>query len=307
VGVEATQVTANFVSLDGKSRASIARTVAPGRSQFIDPRIEPVLTAGVVYSASLSAPEPIAVVSNHHHDLPGVLPAMGDSYNAVPGFPGNVTAYAPYVAKHTNGTDPLSQLYVQNVGNATVAPVLTFTRFSGTITQNEPLPITGPLLSPGSGYKVDPPLPDGDFSLTITGGSFAAAVTTLTQMTAMIYTSTSTPSSKLFLPNVTRTLGPPGDPGWTTPIYIQSATAQNATLRWYRFADGVLVNTQTVALTAGMTTVVDPKAVKELTDNTQYAVVVESTTGTFVAIVTEINPIAIVGDDAMVYKGFPAP
>ena len=80
-------------------------------------------------------------------------------------------------------------------GVAAVNPPLPFPRFSGTITQNEPLPITGPLLAPGTGYKFDPPLPDGDFSLTITGGSFAAAVTTLTQMTAMIYTSTSTPST----------------------------------------------------------------------------------------------------------------
>ena len=304
VGTETTVATATFVSLDGNSRASITRTVEPGRSRFIDPRVESSLMTGTIYSASVSAPDPIAVVSNHHHDLFGVTPAMGDSYNAV-AKGGGTTAYLPYVPAHTNGNDPFSRVFVQNAGNAFATPTFTFTRFGGVASPNETAPFNGPNLAPGAGYLLTPAVPDGDWSLTITGGAFAAAVTILTQANAMFYTSNSAPTNKLFLPNVTRTLAfAPGDPGWNTPIYINSATATSATLKWYRFADGSLVTTQSVALTPGMTMRIDPKSVSGLTDNSQYAVLLEST-GTLVAIVTEINPFG--GDDAMVYKGFPPP
>ncbi len=130
-------------------------------------------------------------------------------------------------------------------------------------------------------------------------------MTTLSAETAMYYTGTSTPSSKLFMPNVTRKLSAGlGDPGWTTPILIQSATATSATLRWYRFSDGSLVTTQSVSLRPGITTRVDPALVSGLADNGQYAVVLD-TQGTVVAIVTEVNLVG--GDDAMIYKAFVTP
>src|SRR5206468_11580221 len=101
VSTEITVATASFISLDGKSRASISRLIDPGRSQFIDPRAEPTLPTATTYAVTVSAPDPIAVVSNHHHDLLGVQPAMGDSYNGVPQASG-ATAFLPYVAVHTN-------------------------------------------------------------------------------------------------------------------------------------------------------------------------------------------------------------
>ncbi len=67
---------------------------------------------------------------------------------------------------------------------------------------------------------------------------------------------------------------------------------------------GVLVTTQTLTLTPGATTRVDPVTVPGLADNSQYAVVFESA-GTAVSIVTELNLIA--GDNAMIYKGFETP
>jgi hypothetical protein len=139
----------------------------------------------------------------------------------------------------------------------------------------------------------------------VKGGTFAAVATAISPATAMYYTGTTAPATKLFMPNVTRKLtqGPP-DPGWNTPILIQSGTATTATLKWYRFSDGTLVTTQTVALTPERTTRVDPATTTGLTDNSQYAVVLEST-GTVVSIVTELNLIG--GDDAMIYKGFVSP
>jgi hypothetical protein len=119
----------------------------------------------------------------------------------------------------------------------------------------------------------------------------------------MYYTGTTGPASKLFMPNVTRKLTQNAavDPGWNTPLLIQSATATSATLKWYRFADGSLVTTQSVTLTANVTTRVDPASVAGLSDNSQYSVVLESS-GTVVSIVTELNLVG--GDDAMIYKGF---
>jgi hypothetical protein len=306
VGTATADVTATFVSLDGKSRATLSRTVDPGRSKFIDPRIETALAGSTIYAVTMGSTEPIAVVANGHHDLPGVSPAMGDSYNAVP-MTAATTSYLPYVPVHTDGKGAVSRVFVQNAGTALAAPIFTFTRFTGTSVNGDPAPFPGPMLAPGAGFLLTPPVPDGDFALTITGGSFAAVTTVFPTSGAMFYTGTSAAASKIFLPNVTRVLAfAPGDPGWNTPIYIQSATATSATLTWYRFSDGSVVTTQTVALTAGTTTRVDPKSVSGLTDNSQYAVVIESS-GTLVAIVTEINPIAVAGDDAMIYKGFPPP
>jgi hypothetical protein len=302
MGASTTSVHARFVSLDGTKTATITRTIDPGRSRFIDPRIEPALESGVEYAVMLTSGEPIAVVSNHHHDLVPDQPMSGDSYNGVSAVSG--TVYVPYIAKNTDGIGRTSRVVIQNTGTATAQPVLTYARLGGGAA-DVPTNAPGPILVPGGAYAFTPAVPDGEYSLSIGGGSFGVAVTTLSAETAMIYTGTSTPRSTLYMPNVTRTLSfTPGDPGWTTPILIQSATATSATLRWYRFSDGSLVTTQSLALMQGITTRVDPRTVGGLADNSQYAVVLESP-GTVVAIVTEINVIG--GDDAMIYKAFSAP
>jgi hypothetical protein len=166
--------------------------------------------------------------------------------------------------------------------------------------------VTAPSIEPGASWSFVPTEADGEYSIVVAGGTFAVLTTAISPTTAMFYTGTSMPANKLFIPNLTRklTLDPVADPGWNTPILIQSADATAATLRWYRFSDGSLVTAQPVTLTAGATTRVDPRLVPGLTDNTQYSVVLESP-GQVVAIVTELNLLA--GDNAMIYKAFLQP
>jgi hypothetical protein len=113
-------------------------------------------------------------------------------------------------------------------------------------------------------------------------------------------------STRIYLPNITRTLG--GTSGWTTPIVLQRVSgldsvpsSSTATLRWYRFSDGTLAVTEYVpGLAIGASVKVDPRSVPGLTDNTQYAVVVDAP-GTAVASVLELSAL---GDGAMSYEGF---
>ena len=104
----------------------------------------------------------------------------------------------------------------------------------------------------------------------------------------------------MYLPNVTRTLG--GASGWTTPIVVQSAGAATATLRWYRFGDALLVRTQTVTLPFGGATWLDPRSVGGLSDDAQYAVVIDGTGGSITAIVYE-QLLGGGGDGVMIYGG----
>lgn len=301
VGTASTTVTASFVSLDGMSTATITRSIDPGRSAFIDPRVEAGLQDGVEYSATLTATQNIAVVANNHHDLPGTTPVMGDSYNGLAAG-SSTTTYLPYLAKNTDGVGRTSRVIVQNAGTTAATPAITLYPFGGGASST----VSAGSIAPGAALVFTLPGADGEYSATISGGKFAAVATAISDQTAMYYTSTSTPVTKLFVPNVTRklTANPAVDPGWNTPVLIQSATATSATLTWYSFATGTLVTTQSVTLTAGRTLRVDPASVDGLSDNNQYAVVIQST-GTVVAIVTELNLVG--GDDAMIYKGFPAP
>jgi hypothetical protein len=93
-------------------------------------------------------------------------------------------------------------------------------------------------------------------------------------------------------------------------------TASGATLHWYRFSDGSLVLNQTIATATGGSTRIDPRDVAGLPDNTQFAVVVDGTNGTVAAIVIELtgdkSPVGAgdvtyntIGDNAMIYEGFP--
>lgn len=100
-------------------------------------------------------------------------------------------------------------------------------------------------------------------------------------------------------------------------ILLQAVTASGATLRWYRFSDGSLVLTQTVAIAPGAAARIDPRDVVGLAEDTQYSVVVDATGGTLAAIVIEIGgvkvPLSGGGvmyenthlDSAMIYEGFP--
>jgi len=141
----------------------------------------------------------------------------------------------------------------------------------------------------------------GEFSLRITASQEVTAVVLPTSATTSdAYAATSAVSSRLYLPNVTRTLG--GANGWTTPIVLQSAGASTATLRWYRFSDAVLVRTQVVALPANGATWIDPRAVSGLADDGQYSVVIDGG-GSLSAIVYE--HFLGGGDGVMIYSGVP--
>jgi hypothetical protein len=114
---------------------------------------------------------------------------------------------------------------------------------------------------------------------------------------AMGYTASPTPAPKYDLPNVLASYG-----GWTTPVYLQSIGATSATLTWTPFTGGA-TTTQTVALTPGATTKVDPNV--SAPQGKQYAVTVVANGGSVTAIVMELHSSG--GDNAMIYGGFPIP
>ncbi len=146
-------------------------------------------------------------------------------------------------------------------------------------------------------------LGDGVFSLRASapGGQIAMVVLPVSGATAAAYTAAAATAGRVFLPNVTRTLG--GASGYSTPIYLQSTGAATAaTLTWYRFSDGQVAAQQTVALPAGGGAKVDPRTVAGLAENAQYAVVAVGTGGDIAAIVFEQAFTG--GDAAFIYEGF---
>jgi hypothetical protein len=303
-GAVNTTVSARFTSFDGTVTTTLTRTIAPGRSRFIDPTAEPQLLAGRYYSVVITSPQPIGVVVNAHDDAPSSPAPRGFSYNGVPQpTPGDV--YLPYVRRDGPAlrTYP-SGVLAQNAGTVEARPTLAFQRLGG----GGPLTITAPVaIKPGATWLFDPEqspaLAVGEYSLVVTGGTFAVLDATLVHGAAMGFVGASGQGNRAYLPNVTRTLG--GARGWTTPIVVQSAGATSATLRWYRFADGALVTRQSIGPFArGAAIRVDPRSVPGLSDDTQYGVVVDAKEGNVAALVTELNFEG--GDGTMIYEGFAA-
>ncbi|HEV8536494.1 MAG TPA: hypothetical protein VGR87_12395 [Candidatus Limnocylindria bacterium] len=311
-------VTARFTSYDGASAATLTRTIAPGRSRFVDPSVEPLLRGGRYYSVVLTSTQAIGVIVNAHDDAPTTTAPRGFSYNGIP-QPAPGDTYLPYVRR--DGGPPRiypNGVLVQNAGNADATPTLSFQRLGG----GAPVTIAAPSpLKPGAAWYFDPEvyavaggyqlcavagpgkcIGIGEHSLVVSGGSFAVIAATLGPGTAMGYVGQSAQGNRAYLPNVTRTLG--GPTGWTTPIILQSSGATNAKLRWYRFADGALMARQSVGpLARGAALRVDPRSVPGLSNDTQYGVVVDAQEGNIAAIVTELNFDG--GDGAMIYEGFP--
>lgn len=311
LGTRSTIVTLRFTSTDGSRTATLTRSVEPGRAAVVDPRGEPTLQPGTEYSISLSAGQPIGVVVNAHNDAPSVAAPRGFSYNGSPGT-NELYTYVPWVAKNSEGRS--TRLFVQNAGAVARNARLGFCKLG---TTECPLSIDSPMtLAPGATWVLDmratTQLPDGDYSVFSISGfgrptmQVAMLAATTSPSTAMGTSGIIPYRTKWFLPNVTRTLG--GSAGWTTPIVIQATSSRVTTARlsWYRFADGALVTQQTVTGLQGGTAVrVDPRSVPQLSDNTQYAVVVESPSGGVAVVVTELNYMG--GDSAMAYEGFPLP
>ncbi|HEY6203125.1 MAG TPA: hypothetical protein VI056_08775 [Candidatus Limnocylindria bacterium] len=297
-------VTARFVSYDGASTATLSRTIAPGRSRFVDPSVEAQLRAGRYYSVVLTSTQPIGVIANAHDDAPTTTAPRGFSYNGI-AQPSSGDVFLPYVRR--DGVAPRTYangVVIQNGGTSDVAPTLTFQRLGG----GSPFTIAAPApIKAGMTWYFDPEaypiLTVGEYSVVVGGGALAVLDATLSAGAAMGYVGVTGQGNRAYLPNITRTLG--GARGWSTPIVLQSTGATSATLRWYRFADGALITRQSVGpFGRGAALRVDPRNVLGLSDDTQYGVVVDAQGGTIAALVTELNFEG--GDGTMIYEGFPA-
>ena len=319
LGTAQARISVNFVSFDNQITYNLVVIADPGKSTVVDPDYLPAyigqpnsgLRDQTGYAVTVtSVDQPIAVVANAHDELGS---PVAFSYNGL--SIGAPTLYAPYAAKNADGVGRYSPVIVQNMGTTAVTPSLAFTPLGQTGgTQTFSLGA----IAPGASKAFDPRftlntftvcsgasatcLGDGVFSLVASapGGLIAMVVAPSSSDTAAAYTASPLPSSRVFLPNVTRTLG--GASGYTTPIYLQSGTATAATLKWYRFADGQLAVTQNVPLPVGGGASVDPRNVSGLSDDTQYAVVADGVAGTIYAIVFEQAFTG--GDAAFIYEGF---
>jgi len=317
-----TTATATFVSFDGTKTASITRTLDVGRSTFIEPNIEPSLSDGTQYAVTITADHPISVVVNTHRDEDVATPVMY-SVRGIPREVGAMTAYGPYAVKNVPGVGKgISTIVVQNMGTSAVTPMLVFTPLGG----GSATSIAGQPTDPGRSWVFDPRYVDGNTTKVICGaraapgcladgeysfvaqasGPIAAQVNVIWEtaagepQSAAGYRAAGRPSAKVYLPNVTRTLG--GVMGWTTPFIVQSPAASTVGVSWYRFSDGALVTTQTLRLAANSAQRIDPRSVAGLSDDSQYSVVLDGGGVNIAAIVTELNYSG--GDGAMFYEGF---
>jgi hypothetical protein len=311
LGVATANVIADFKSFDGVKTAQITRTIPARGSKFIDPRFETSLVAGTEYAVTLTSTQPIGAVVNCHNDDASVGAPRAFSYGGSPAS-NEITTFAPYTVKTLSNR--MSRIIVQNAGSTPAQPVVTFLLLGAGPSAGPGLHIVdtvnGPAgLQPGAVWSYDlatSPLLGGERSLSVKGGQFALLVETLAPTNAMAYTGATEWSSRVYLPNITRTLG--GTTGWTTPIVVQAQHGYVATLSWYRFADGALVHTQRLdfGLEEGRAFKVDPRDIPQLSDDTQYGVVIEASAGGVGAVVLELNDRG--GDSAMSYEGMtPAP
>ena len=324
LGTGSTIATASFVSFDGTKTATVLRNISPGQSQFVEPNVETGLVDGTQYAVTVTASQPLSVVVNTHRDEGVATPVMYSVNGYASGAP---TLYGPYAVKNVPGVGQgISTIVVQNMSSSPVTPSLNFTSLSS---GGAPTAVAGPTIGAGKAWAFDPRytngdttkpkcgssassgcLADGEYSFVASaGGLIAAQVNVIWEtaggepQTAAGYSAVARTASKVYLPNITRTLG--GASGWTTPLVVQSAGATNVTVSWFRFSDGSLAATQQLSLQPNAAARVDPRTVGALVDNTQYSVVLDGNGGSLAAIVTELNFQG--GDGAMTYEGFPAP
>ena len=314
LGTSEATATARFVSFDGSAPTiTVTRDIPVGGSKFVDPNTTTGLVDGKQYSVTVSANRPVSVVVNTHNDAATVAAPVAYSTNGI--TVGADTVYGPLAAKNGAGVADVTTIVVQNLSTAAIEPTLTFDVLSGTgttqtISAPDPIPAGqswafDPRFTVGTTTPCTVPsstcLGDGEYSFVASapGAEMAVAVNVISDTTAMGYTGITAPANTIYLPNVTRNLG--GTSGWSTPILLQTIGASGATLKWYRFSDGVLVLTQEVEVQRGRGIRIDPRTVSGLTDNTQYSVVIDGVGGSIAAIVVEV---ASGGDNAMIYEGF---
>jgi hypothetical protein len=129
---------------------------------------------------------------------------------------------------------------------------------------------------------------------------------------------TGAPTSTVYLPNVTKTLGGiptsalgPASHGWSTPFIVQNTGSTMATLEvtFYRFSDGECVTRRVVTgLAPGASFADVPYNDADLPEHTQFSVVVRSFGSTAVGLVNEHRDADEVFGraEAMAYQGFNA-
>ncbi len=99
-----------------------------------------------------------------------------------------------------------------------------------------------------------------------------------------------TATSRVYLPNITKTLGGPA--GWVTPFYVQNVgnNIGDVVVAFYRFSDGSQVACRTVrGISPGEVVTDNPNTEVDLPDNTQFAVVVTSYGAPVVATVNQLQ------------------
>ncbi len=322
LGTAQARISVEFVSFDTTVRYGLVVLADPRQSAVVDPNFLPGyngtpnsgLRDGYQYAVTVTSDQPVAIVVNAHNEAGAPVAYSHNGLSA----PGASRLYAPYAGKNADGVGRTTNLVVQNVGTASVAPTLTFTPLGGGAPQTftlptiaagaarafEPLYADGNSAQPRCGGASASCLGDGAYSVTIDapGGQIAAVALPFSATTVMAYTASPSAAPRAFLPNVTRTLG--GASGYTTPIYVQSAGATAVDVKWYDFNTGTLALTQSaVTLPAGGAIQIDPRAVAGLADDRQYAVVVEGVGGGVVAVVAQLAFTG--GDAALLYEGFP--
>lgn len=129
--------------------------------------------------------------------------------------------------------------------------------------------------------------------------SVITSTPTLATSQAAACATTGTPTSTVFLPNVTKTLG--GSDGWVTPFIVQNVGAANTHLdiSFFRFADGAGIACHSVSALVPRASYADiPNNDADLPDDTQFAVLIQSFGAPVTAAVNEVR-----GDEAASYDG----
>jgi hypothetical protein len=312
LGTLSTTVTATFKSFDNTQNVPIQLTIPAGRSGVIDPDFTPGLTDQTQYAVKLTSGQPIGVIANAHNEAIGPL---AFSHNGL--ATGATTLYGPYALKSgpVSGNATLfSNVVVQNVGASATSATLTFTPIGGGANQTfttASIPAGGAQafdvrFNNGIAVQNTPQcggtatstcLGNGNYSLKITASQqIAAVVLPNSNSTAAGYLAAAAPTTKVVLPIVQRNAGT-----FNSPIHLQSVTATSATLKYFVLGSGTLATTQTVTLTAGTSTKIDPATVSGLADGQTYSGVITSS-GTLTAVVDELSTQA--GDNDMIYEGF---
>ena len=320
LGTTTANVSARFISFDGKSAYTRSLVVAPGRSTVVDPDFEPAfngaansgLVDGTQYAVTLTSNQPIAVVVNAHNEA-GAPVAF--SHNGI--GRGATTLYAPYAAKAAPPGDSFSPIVVQNLGTTPADAQLVFSSLGAAIA---PQAFVLRAIPPGGSQAFDPRfavgstvpcaiagpacLGNGEYSLRITAASpIAAVVLPNSATTAAAYLAATELSPRALVPVALRRIGGPN--GWTTRMVAYTGAPGQLTVRAFAVPTGDLKATFPLIVGASGATSFDLNAVAGLADDAQYSVTIDGIGIPVTAIALERA--ATGGDAFMAFEAFGLP